>query len=844
MMQLTESFLEERREALRARVAPKVNGIDRVEVDAGSRKVSVHFVHPMPGQPGGVPAAPALNKNRFSIIGGDSIRDVKVLSTTITDPHTIALTVASLGDFSAYTMQVDHPGMDPILREMRFGFRNECFSDFDCKTADLEVISAPPEDGMDHMAKDYDSFRQTMLDRIARSAPDFAMGDVADTGMALVEVLALWADHLSYAQDAAASEAYLSTARRRASVRRHAQLLGYEVHDGLSARSFVQVQTAESGVWTRDQLLFMTRNEAVSGSALSASEVNFGAALAAGVQFFEPLPVMHPDFPGDPHTTWSEQPFRLDPGFNSMVLHDWGDPRAVLPKGATEAWVHRPAHGQPLKAGDFLSLELQRDPVTRRVADADRSMRQIVCLAEDPIPEVDSVANPVQPLYRLRWHSDDALRFDLPVGTVDNLAGLDAGPAVMALCFGNLVPVDHGLSVPDGEDLPLPDPDPNDDPEAADSITALSDLDRSRRYAPVLRHRDISVGAELRQDTGLGMAASEVLSAKGTRGARKAIWLLEGRTGQDQKRWDALNTLLFAGENDRVFVPETEQDGTTTLRFGGKDKGGMRPLADPLRRLTAHYRIGVGRPGNIGADAIAHVILSGAPGPSAARNPIGGTGGRDRETVPEIRAGALAQLDDNRRAVIRQDWVRLAEEHPQVSRAHVRSTFHGSWDVFHVAIDPVGGVEVSDALLEDVTKWLERFRLMGQDFVVERPRFAPLEIEISLCVCKDFRVSDVRAAVLDRLGAGLRADGRQGFFHPDRMSFGAPVYLSPLIAEIRAVPGVSDVEMTAFRRWRGEGRATLEAGVIEVEPDEIPILMNDPSYPERGVLRIREWSAA
>jgi hypothetical protein len=49
-------------------------------------------------------------------------------------------------------------------------------------------------------------------------------------------------DYLSYYQDAIATEAYLGTARQRVSVRRHARLLDYAMHDGCNARVWVQVR--------------------------------------------------------------------------------------------------------------------------------------------------------------------------------------------------------------------------------------------------------------------------------------------------------------------------------------------------------------------------------------------------------------------------------------------------------------------------------------------------------------------------------------------------------------------------------------------------------------------------
>ena len=55
-----------------------------------------------------------------------------------------------------------------------------------------------------------------MLDRLALLVPDWRERSPADLGVTLVELLAYVGDHLSYHQDAVATEAYLRTARRRA----------------------------------------------------------------------------------------------------------------------------------------------------------------------------------------------------------------------------------------------------------------------------------------------------------------------------------------------------------------------------------------------------------------------------------------------------------------------------------------------------------------------------------------------------------------------------------------------------------------------------------------------------
>ncbi len=84
-------------------------------------------------------------------------------------------------------------------------------------TRDAVLPAAPV---IDYTARDYDTIRKLLLDRLALTTPDWAERNPADLGTTLVELLAYTGDQISYQQDAVATEAYLDTARRRVSVRR------------------------------------------------------------------------------------------------------------------------------------------------------------------------------------------------------------------------------------------------------------------------------------------------------------------------------------------------------------------------------------------------------------------------------------------------------------------------------------------------------------------------------------------------------------------------------------------------------------------------------------------------
>ena len=111
---------------------------------------------------------------------------------------------------------------------------------------------------IDYLAKDYASFRRLLLDRLAVVMPDWRERNPADLGVAVVEALAYAGDYLSYAQDAVATEAYLGSARRRASVRRHARLVDYVMHDGANARTWVCFEVDRDLIGTPDKPVLKT----------------------------------------------------------------------------------------------------------------------------------------------------------------------------------------------------------------------------------------------------------------------------------------------------------------------------------------------------------------------------------------------------------------------------------------------------------------------------------------------------------------------------------------------------------------------------------------------------------
>jgi hypothetical protein len=832
---------ERRRQALLGH--PNLNGIDFLEVvdDPAmpnadrQRTLLVNFVNPLTPN--------SLNKNRLRIEGGERIRDVAIESTSIgggAQDHVLTVKVNHPGDFSIYTLRLaksptnSQPpdGFDPQLSAVAFSFKVNCPSDFDCRAEQVCQPDAKAAPLIDYLAKDYASFRQLMLDRLAALAPDWRERNPADLGIALVELLAYIGDHLSYQQDAVATEAYLGAARRRVSARRHARLVDYAMSDGCNARAWVQVQVsaktdlkrlATSGLKTYTTKL-LTRATGqqirIAFDAFTEQQIRL-----LGVEVFEPV-----------HDA------TLFPAHNRMSFYTWGARECCLPRGATRATL---SGGFPdLKAGAVLIFEEVLGPRTGEEEDADPSHRHAVrltkvTLAQDPLGGrfLDPPDDDPEPVTEIEWATADALPFQLCVSSITDAAHGQQQIDVVSVALGNIVLADHGMTI--GEE-PL-----GSVPEAKLSLAqggAHCDHKPATpifpRFSPRLRQRPLTQAATTTVVDPVTRQPRVLPFDPNTPAAAAMQWLISDvapaitlNDGTWRPRRDLLASDKFAPE----FVVEIEEDGTATLRFGDGERG-MRPA--PGASFEASYRVGNGASGNVGAEAILHIITH-ETAITAVRNPMPARGGVEPESIEHVRQSAPFAFRTQERAVTPADYAAASERHPQVQRAAATFRWTGSWRTVFVTADRLGGLPVDDDFERAMRGHLERFRMAGHDLEIDGPRFVSLEIEMTVCVKPDYFRSGVNQALLKVFSNRTLPDGTRGVFHLDNFTFGQPVFLSPIYQAAQSIAGVDSVEITMFQRQGQPNTSALDAGRLELGRLEIARLDDDPNFPERGALRLK-----
>jgi len=812
------------------------HGIDYLEVvtapPADNQRLLDLFFVPKASAAGTADLAAMLadldgNPGAVRIDGGTRERNLRVLDVThLPAPGggRLRVRVDRPGDFSEYVLRLAHPRLDVRHAAVWFSFKAGCPSRFDCR---VQRDCPPPqrhEPRIDYLAKDYASLRRALLDFAPSLIPDWQERHEADLGMALIELFAYVGDHLSYYQDAVANEAYLQTARSRISVRRHARLLDYRMHDGASARCFMHFEAAGPGTVPAGIALLTRIEQALPGSSVPPGRVIpaplAAAALQAEATVFETITAV-----------------RVDPRANRIALYTWGDQECCLMRGATETDLVGDLTGV-LAPGDFLLFEEVLGPASGAPADADPAHRQVVRLTQvtrstDRLLGTGGAAPPAA-VTHVQWGLQDALDFPLCLS-----ARLPGGALVAeaTVARGNLALADHGRShVQWFPQRPAP---------GAEGVPATER------------------GLRLRLARGPVAQAYPLTDASSTSGSARQLQL---RTPEDLERqvdpcrlqrhgmtprvevkvhaagistpFGARPDLLDAEAFDPRFVVECEDDGSALLRFGDGVFGAAVPAG---AFVEAHYRVGLGPQGNLGRDALWHAIEPGAVLPALAslRNPLPAWGGTAPQPIEQVKRLAPPSIHARQyRAVTEADYARAAESHPAVAKAAATFRWTGSWLTVFVTVDPRGGQPLDATARASVLDWVRCQTQAGYDLALDAPRYVPLQIELQVCVRPGYFRTQVEQALQDRLSARRLADGSLGFFHPDAFSFAEPLYLSRLYAAADAVEGVESLRVTRAQRFGELPNQELERGLVPAGRLEIIRLDNDRNRPENGVLTL------
>ena len=760
----------------------------------------------------------------FEISGGDRIKSgdggnqLKVTSVSLgSDKNILDVTIEPIGDYSIYTLAIKHYTIDPFFSSLKFRFRPGCY-DSHCSPQWNMGKPSPDIPPIDYLAKDYGSFRHELMSWMMKRIRGWQPTSEADLDQVLIDLISAAGDELSDYQDRVMNEAYLNTARKRVSLARHARLMDYHIHQGNQASTWITLYV--------DQIkpIIIPAGLGVCDSA------NFSGSS------------------GDPKRIKSLFVTREDQEYsagrlvhnllNEMQLYTWNGAVTTLPAGTTRAdlkLVKCDSLTQEeavetvrdlILCGDIthLLLEQKRNPrnpdLDPDLRSTDINKRQLLKLSSDP-EAIEGIYDPLVDEWALRvsWESADKLKstycFALETDQADYCD--------VSLFHGNLIKVFHGrLAEAEFRD-PLYYPDV--------AFKTWFEYERTSKWGVACRLPESPL-AYLQTPPDGSVPTKSTLNIE-----------IANPAGESEI-WEEVSSLVHSNGNKKHFVVETDENGTSCIRFGNGRNGRELPEGAIVRCV---YQISNGVDGNVGADSLINLVV-----PSNQSNALKGLKKNEDEDKdkkicwnpfsvssgcsPEHRNDIIRRVPEayrsrQLRAITLDDYVQRAEELPEVSRAAASYVWTGSWRAVRITLDPVNSTKISDELRKKASRYLNAVRLIGDEIEIRDPILVSLDIKVGICIRPDYWKEDIRFILEQEFTSGFTPDGRPGFFHPDQWTFGKHLYASQIAGRIQNIKGIGhviEVKMALF----GEEPRALE--VFKVDIDKIILVESDPDHLELG----------
>lgn len=314
---------------------------------------------------------------------------------------------------------------------------------------------------------------------------------------------------------------------------------------------------------------------------------------------------------------------------------------------------------------------------------------------------------------------------------------------------------------------------------------------------------------------------------------------LEVDEGSGFASWKEVADFSASSRNDPHFTLDL---ATGTISFGNGQKGKIPlPLNDGSANIrAATYRWGGGANGNGGANTITS-LQSALPFVASVTNLRAAEGGKDEESLEEIKRRAPLALHTQDRAVSAGDFEFLATQTPgaRVRRAKalplrnpnfelVRATTPGA----PATLTPVpGAVTVivvpdsilpkpipTDATLAAVGAYLNQFRLITTELYVIAPKYRQVEIDAQVTASPNVSSGDLAQALSQKL---------LDYFNPliggpngTGWEFGDTLYFSAVYGLILSTPGVLRVEAGHLTVYV-DGKPVPGGSDVPIEVDEL-----------------------
>ena len=279
--------------------------------------------------------------------------------------------------------------------------------------------------------------------------------------------------------------------------------------------------------------------------------------------------------------------------------------------------------------------------------------------------------------------------------------------------------------------------------------------------------------------------------------------------------------------------------------------------------ITVRYVVGGGLSTNVNQDELTQIkdvtftidddvldadILAQVKNSIACNNPGAATGGRDGESVEEIRTNALANFPTQLRAVTKEDYItrtysmpprygRLAKAYiiqdDQLSESPDTAKMKGidrtrvpnslALNLYLLGYDKDKKLTtLNRAIKENLKIYLGQYRMLTDAINIKDGFIVNIGVKFSIVAFKNFNKREVLLRCIDRI---------KSFFNVDNWQFNQPIILADIQTELFKVEGVQAVvNVEVENKWKAsEGYSGNVYNIREATKDGIVYPSLDPS---------------
>jgi hypothetical protein len=774
-----------------------------------------------------------VEKKPKQILGPDPLENEKIIIQSVVDKNSpplqikdnkwekdylkIAVYLTPDNAFGEYYLRIDHSKIDDYFNTVQFNFQAGCEFDVDCKpdTA-LDANDAQKDYPVDYLARDFYSFRQALLEFANLKYPQWEDRFEADVGIMLIEVMSALGDELAYYQDCIGREAHLETASMRRSVRRHARLVDYSMHDGLAASTLLCVQAKKDG-------------SIKAGAKVCDSTGDIVFEIGNGI-----------------NESLEERAYEVKRDRNELFPYIWDEDDIWLPAELNQLFLEG-RKKKLLSKGDWIMLEEDTD-------DLSRAQHQIVVqLKNDPVIKLDKLFNKYTT--RIEWHQHQTQNKDIYLKGLKirgNILPATAGKTVSKYFSAGALPAKYPAKI-DGNDIfrAVEREGPNT------SIIYLLSLEETENNRLAFLEKDF--GGENPRGARAEVKLKEIEYKNNAWHEKTTVkwqWTRSFFGDEFAQRSSSQSTdphftlddgiykkvVTYNHEGKEIIHTDLASGNGYTVRFGDGEFG-LQPKEGAVFKVS--YRVISKGNSNVNQNTLVHFDSNHDDLIGYIRNPFPVSNAVEAETVEEVKHKAPYEYQlEAFRAVTRDDYASAAKQLEWVQRAGATFRWTGSWLSTFVTADPKGAIHIEDNQKKKLTAILDRYRQAGREVYVNDPIYADLDIEINICAEADAYPSEVKERVVIALAGDEKKGSESGFFAPDNFTFGSSLRLGDLESRIKSVEGVKALKSIKIgRRGWHEPRIVTDL-TYDVEMNEIIRLENDPRNPDRGSLTINAKNGA